>query len=56
MLRKREKADMNEVYQAMEELRQKRKQDQDKRIAEEAALEEEKKRNSWTNLSNYKFW
>ncbi|RHZ67993.1 hypothetical protein CDV55_103241 [Aspergillus turcosus] len=49
---------MKQAVELMKELKLKKQREKEKQIAEEAArlAEEEKKRKSWTNLSNYKFW
>lgn len=49
---------MKQAVELMRELKIKKQKDEERmKLAKEAArLEEEKKRKSWTNLSNYKFW
>ncbi|GIC86873.1 COX20 family protein [Aspergillus udagawae] len=49
---------MKQAVELMKELKLKKQREKEKQMAEEAArlAEEEKKRKSWTNLSNYKFW
>ncbi|KAF7593431.1 hypothetical protein BBP40_011533 [Aspergillus hancockii] len=49
---------MKQAVELMKELKIKKQQEKEQKAAEVAArlAEEEKKRKSWTNLSNYKFW
>jgi cytochrome c oxidase assembly protein subunit 20 len=49
---------MKQAVELMKELKLKKQREKEKQMAEEAArlAEEEKKRKSWMNLSNYKFW
>ncbi|KKK16381.1 hypothetical protein P175DRAFT_0486946 [Aspergillus ochraceoroseus IBT 24754] len=48
---------MKQAVEMMKELKLKRQREKDDRAAEAARLEEEeRKRKSWTNLANYKFW
>ncbi|WEW60497.1 hypothetical protein PRK78_005984 [Emydomyces testavorans] len=50
---------MKEAVQLMRELKSKKQKEQaeaKRKQEEEARLIEERKRKSWTNLSNYKFW
>ncbi|RAK99870.1 cytochrome oxidase biogenesis protein, Cox20 subunit [Aspergillus ibericus CBS 121593] len=48
---------MKQAVELMKELKLKRQREKEQKIEEAARLaEEERKRKSWTNLSNYKFW
>ncbi|KAB8228350.1 hypothetical protein ETB97_004404 [Aspergillus alliaceus] len=48
---------MKQAVELMKELKIKKQREKEEKVAEAARLaEEEKKRKSWTNLSNYKFW
>ncbi|GAD96819.1 conserved hypothetical protein [Paecilomyces variotii No. 5] len=48
---------MKQAVEMMKELKLKKQREKEQKQAEEAArLEEERRRKSWTNLSNYKFW
>jgi cytochrome c oxidase assembly protein subunit 20 len=49
---------MKQAVELMKELKIKKQQEKEQKAAEVAArlAEEERKRKSWTNLSNYKFW
>lgn len=55
--RRKELDGMKQAVDLMKEVKLKKQREKEK-AAEEAArqAEEEKKRKSWTNLSNYKFW
>lgn len=51
---------MKQAVELMKELKMKKQREKEQRQAEREAAarlaEEEKRRKSWTNLSNYKFW
>ncbi|GKZ39872.1 hypothetical protein AbraIFM66950_001448 [Aspergillus brasiliensis] len=48
---------MKQAVELMKELKNKKQREKEQKIEEAARLaEEERKRKSWTNLSNYKFW
>lgn len=48
---------MKEAVELMKELKEKKQRDKDKALEEAAKrAEEEKRKKSWTNISNYKFW
>ena len=48
---------MKQAVELMKELKEKKQRDKEKAIEETARrAEEERKKKSWTNLSNYKFW
>ena len=48
---------MRQAVELMKELKVKKQMDEErKRLAKEAVQQEEKKRRSWANISNYKFW
>lgn len=48
---------MKEAAELMQQLRVKRQRQKEQKLEEAARLaEDEKRRKSWTNLSNYKFW
>ncbi|KAB8203534.1 hypothetical protein F9C07_1309 [Aspergillus flavus] len=48
---------MKQAVELMKELKIKKQREKEEKAAEVARLaEEEKKKKSWTNLSNYKFW
>ncbi|PYH91541.1 cytochrome oxidase biogenesis protein, Cox20 subunit [Aspergillus ellipticus CBS 707.79] len=48
---------MKQAVELMKELKLKKQREKEEKVAELARLAEEKrKRESWTNLSNYKFW
>lgn len=57
--RRREELDgMKQAVEMMREIHLKRQREKEQKSEEVAAMhaEEEKKRKSWTNPSNYKFW
>jgi cytochrome c oxidase assembly protein subunit 20 len=48
---------MKQAVEMMKELKIKKQREKEEKAAEAARLaEEERKRKSWTNLANYKFW
>ncbi|OJJ60687.1 hypothetical protein ASPSYDRAFT_29214 [Aspergillus sydowii CBS 593.65] len=48
---------MKQAVELMKELKIKKQREKEQQVAEAARLaEEERKRKSWTNLANYKFW
>jgi cytochrome c oxidase assembly protein subunit 20 len=48
---------MKQAVEMMKELKLKKQREKEQAAAEAARLaEEERKRKSWTNLANYKFW
>ena len=48
---------MKQAVDLMKELKEKKQRDKDRAAGEAAKrAEEERRRKSWTNLSNYKFW
>ncbi|KAE8153941.1 hypothetical protein BDV25DRAFT_5236 [Aspergillus avenaceus] len=48
---------MKQAVELMKELKVKKQREKEQKVEEAARLaEEEKKRKSWTNMSNYKFW
>lgn len=48
---------MKQAVELMQQLKVKKQQEKEQKIAEAARLaEEERKRKSWTHLPNYKFW
>ncbi|KAL4796878.1 hypothetical protein BDV19DRAFT_387749 [Aspergillus venezuelensis] len=55
--RKQELDGMKQAVEMMAQLKMKKQREKEEQVAEAARLaEEEKKRKSWTNPSNYKFW
>jgi cytochrome c oxidase assembly protein subunit 20 len=48
---------MKQAVELMKELKIKKQREKEQQVADAARLaEEERKRQSWTNLANYKFW
>lgn len=48
---------MKQAVELMQQLKVKKQREKEQKLEEAARLaEEEKRRKSWTNLSNYKFW
>lgn len=48
---------MKQAVELMKELKIKKQREKEQQVAEAARVaEEERKRKSWTNLANYKFW
>lgn len=47
---------MKQAVELMRELKVKKQRDEERMRLAKEAVQEEKKRRSWTNISNYKFW